>query len=156
MPSGKTHTKINLIGLPIIITPLALYNSLHYEAILVYAVGFLIGTYLLTPDLDTESDCYNNWGLFRFIWYPYQKFVPHRSMLSHGLIIGDFIRILYLSIILFPIASFINKRYGETPLLIRLEEHQTVLFILIIGIVTASTFHILLDKFYKPKRRKKR
>ncbi|GGE71383.1 metal-binding protein [Priestia taiwanensis] len=156
MPSGKTHTKINLIGLPVIIAPLALLHPLHYEAIFVYAAGFLIGTYLLTPDLDTESDCYNNWGLFRFLWYPYQKFIPHRSILSHGLLIGDIIRILYLSIILFPLASFVNKQYGETTLLVWLEEHRDVLFVLILGVITASTFHIVLDKFYKPKRRKKR
>jgi uncharacterized metal-binding protein len=151
MPSGKTHTKINLISLPVILTPLALLYPIHVEMILLFASGFLFGTYLLTPDLDTDSDCYNNWGVFRFIWYPYKRFIPHRSILSHGLILGDIIRILYLCIVLFPFVSILS----DTPFLILIEEYRFSLLILLSGVVVASSLHILLDTFYKPKRRKR-
>ncbi|WP_204318311.1 DUF2227 family putative metal-binding protein, partial [Serratia marcescens] len=45
----------------------------------VFAIGFLVGTTFLTPDLDTYSNAYNKCGFLRIFWYPYKKVMPHRS-----------------------------------------------------------------------------
>lgn len=47
------------------------------------------------PDLDTHSKQYTRWGVFCYLWYPYQVFFKHRSRWSHGLIFGTFLRIVY-------------------------------------------------------------
>lgn len=48
------------------------------------------------PDLDIYSRPYQRWGFLRFIWLPYQKSLRHRSLLSHGPIIGTTLRVVYL------------------------------------------------------------
>lgn len=110
MPSGKTHDTINLMSLPVFIILFTWmgYSSMVYSFI--FAFGYLFGTFLCGPDLDTVSNLYKRWGLFRFIWIPYRKVFPHRSLLTHGLIIGDVIRIFYLmgwTFLLFVVPSFV-------------------------------------------------
>ena len=38
---------------------------------------------------------YKRWGVFRWLWLPYRSLISHRSPLSHGLIIGTTLRLLY-------------------------------------------------------------
>jgi uncharacterized metal-binding protein len=49
------------------------------------------------PDLDIYSVQYKRWGLLRWLWRPYQKWICHRSWLSHGFLVGTGVRIIYLS-----------------------------------------------------------
>jgi len=49
------------------------------------------------PDLDIHSRHFIRWGWFRLLWIPYQKTIRHRSIWSHGLIVGTVLRLLYLS-----------------------------------------------------------
>jgi uncharacterized metal-binding protein len=59
--------------------------------------AYLFSGFWLSDDLDTRSVCYKRWGLFRFLWYPYRKIVPHRSWLSHGPFVGPLLRIAYFA-----------------------------------------------------------
>ncbi len=61
------------------------------------ASAFLFGGIMFGPDLDILSKQYSRWGTFRFLWFPYQKFFPHRSRWSHGLIFGTFFRVVYFA-----------------------------------------------------------
>jgi uncharacterized metal-binding protein len=96
MPSGKTHDRLTVLGM---IPTFFLSNnglSLPLETTLFLLTGFWIGGFYLSPDLDTPSRPYFRWGPFRFIWIPYQWMVKHRSNLSHGVITGTLVRLLYL------------------------------------------------------------
>ena len=58
--------------------------------------SFLFAGLMFGPDLDIYSRQYQRWGFLRWMWIPYQKSLRHRSMLSHGIIIGTVVRSLYL------------------------------------------------------------
>lgn len=95
MPSGKTHDKINTAFLFPFLIGMAFVGFISLKLALFFTFGYLFGTFLLGPDLDTKSSSYNRWGIFRFIWKPYRKIFIHRSIFTHLPIIGDVIRILY-------------------------------------------------------------
>lgn len=97
MPSGRTHDRITLWCLPFVTgCTYLLTNSLAITVIL--TLSFLVGGFMLGPDLDIRSIQYRRWGLLRWIWLPYQKALKHRSRLSHGPIIGTAIRVVYMGV----------------------------------------------------------
>jgi uncharacterized metal-binding protein len=96
LPSGKVHDKITVVTAALAVpvwwfaTPVKDYVSL------IVALGsYLFSGFWLSDDLDTNSVSYKRWGAFRWLWWPYQKLVPHRSWVSHGLAVGPLIRVLY-------------------------------------------------------------
>lgn len=159
MPSGKTHTKINLLSLPIVLFMLVSYGITNFDFLLTFVIGFLVGTFFLTPDLDTHSNAYNKWGLLRIFWYPYQAVMPHRSFLTHTIIIGDFIRILYMLIVFSPFLFLLNATVLDGRLLDIAKEHELALVTFVMGVIAASTLHIIADQLNtrrKKMMRKKR
>lgn len=102
MASGKNHDLSILFTSPII-----LGGGIHYFGlnlgIIAGAAHFLGGMYL-SPDLDLVSRPYKRWGYLRWIWIPYQEMIPrHRHFLSHGLVIGSLVRLLYLGVLISPL-----------------------------------------------------
>ncbi|AWC34577.1 metal-binding protein [Bacillus cytotoxicus] len=160
MPSGKTHTKINLLSLPIVLFLLISYGLTNFDFLLTFAIGFLVGTFFLTPDLDIHSSAYNKWGLLRIFWYPYQCIMPHRSFLTHTIIIGDLIRILYMLLVFSPLLYIVNRTVLDGKLVDMAKEHEVGLITFVLGVIAASTLHIIADQFNtrrrKLMRRKKR
>lgn len=162
MPSGKTHTRINFISLPAILIALMAWGLTSTSFYLFFALGFVVGTYLITPDMDTRSDSYRRWGIFRFIWYPYMRSVSHRSPISHTLILGDVFRLVYLTTILSPLLIVINKYLLDDNILFYIETYKFQLLSVVIGIMAASAMHIIADnistkrKRLATKRRKRR
>ena len=57
-------------------------------------LGCLIGGYWLSPDLDTHCQALKRWGPLRLIWAPYRWLIPHRSLWSHGPLLGTTTRLL--------------------------------------------------------------
>ena len=99
MPSGKIHDQITWYCLPVVIASfLIITKSLLLTAL--GSFGFIFSGLMFGPDLDIYSVQFKRWHFFRFIWLPYQKFLKHRSLLSHGFLIGTIVRVLYLSLIL--------------------------------------------------------
>lgn len=96
MPSGQTHDRITLWSLPIV-TGLAIAFTRSSNLTLLISGGFLFSGLMLSPDLDLKSRPFQRWGWLRWIWIPYQKSMRHRSVFSHGPIIGTTLRILYLA-----------------------------------------------------------
>lgn len=103
MPSGRTHDRITLWLLPWIFG-LSWLLSRSSTITLLMLSGFLFSGLMFGPDLDIYSVQYQRWGFLRWLWRPYQSFIPHRSWLSHGFLIGTLIRVIYLSLSLFLIA----------------------------------------------------
>jgi len=94
MPSGRTHDAITLmLAAPAAAVGYVSTGSL-ISAILVGS-AFVFGGMMFGPDLDTISRQYSRWWAFRFLWLPYRSFFKHRSRLSHGLIFGALIRVIY-------------------------------------------------------------
>ena len=106
MPSGKNHDRITWICLPLVIfASLLIVDKL--DIAIIVGIAFVFSGLMFGPDLDIYSVQYNRWRWLKFIWLPYQKSLKHRSVFSHGFIIGTVIRILYLSSILFFLAIFL-------------------------------------------------
>jgi uncharacterized metal-binding protein len=97
MPSGQTHDSITLWSLPFIAgTTFALTQSGNLTLLL--SGGFLFSGLMFGPDLDIYSQQYRRWGILRWIWLPYRKSMRHRSVLSHGAVIGTIGRVVYLGL----------------------------------------------------------
>lgn len=95
MPSGSTHDRITLWGLPFVAgVTFGLTQSSNIT--LIVSGAFLFSGLMFGPDLDLHSRPYRRWGPLRWLWIPYQKTLRHRSLLSHGPIIGTMLRVLYL------------------------------------------------------------
>jgi uncharacterized metal-binding protein len=161
MPNGKTHDRLTIataaLSLPIwiILTP-------DHDPF-VYSVG--VGSYLfsgiwLSGDLDTSSICYKRWGLFKFIWLPYRLLIPHRSCLSHGLVVGPLVRVIYFSVAAYLVARCIaalaNRyflivdragilRHAGFSLTFWLVHHPMVFIAALIGLVLGGLTHTLAD-----------
>lgn len=72
------------------------FTSAPLTSTLLVVGAYLFSGLLLSNDLDTYSRPYRRWGPLRVLWYPYQRLVGHRSILSHGVLVGPLLRVLYL------------------------------------------------------------
>lgn len=62
---------------------------------IIYSAAFVFSTFLLGPDLDLYYSKINkNWGVLRFIWWPYARLSKHRG-LSHTPFLSSVIRLAY-------------------------------------------------------------
>jgi uncharacterized metal-binding protein len=97
MPSGRTHDRVTLWSLPLIAGG-TLFATARADLAFWVSGGFLFSGLIFGPDLDLYSFHYKRWGILRWMWRPYQKAIKHRSIWSHGPMIGTIGRILYLSL----------------------------------------------------------
>ncbi|HEY9810422.1 MAG TPA: metal-binding protein [Halomicronema sp.] len=155
MPSGRTHDRITLWILPLI-TALSFAVTRNGTLTLFVAGGFLFSGLMFGPDLDLHSRPFTRWGLFRWIWIPYQQTLRHRSVFSHGPIIGTVIRIIYLAGWLAVLALLVwvagqlagsPWSWGETvqTFLQILKQHLPEIFSLFIGLELGAMSHYLSD-----------
>lgn len=98
MPDGRMHDAITLVTASFM-APICYGLTMEGEPgrATLFLGSYLVSGLLFSDDLDIDSIEYKRWRLFRFLWLPYQKLVPHRSWLSHGLIVGPLLRILYFA-----------------------------------------------------------
>jgi uncharacterized metal-binding protein len=104
MPSGRTHEAINLtlLGLGGAFY-LAQGGSPEEPRALAFLLGYLTGTFLLSPDLDLAEKgvrAQGRWGVLGALWRPYGWLFRHRG-LSHTWILGPLTRLGYLLFLLF-------------------------------------------------------
>jgi uncharacterized metal-binding protein len=104
MPSGRTHEAINLtlLGLGGALY-LAQGGSPEEPRALAFLLGYLTGTFLLSPDLDLAEKgvrAQGRWGVLGALWRPYGWLFRHRG-LSHTWILGPLTRLGYLLLLLF-------------------------------------------------------
>lgn len=99
MPSGRTHDAITWwLTPPTAAAAWGLTGDLAASASV--AAAFLFAGLMFSGDLDLKSVQYKRWGPLRWLWKPYQWLIPHRSPLSHGVLIGPAVRLAYLSAVL--------------------------------------------------------
>jgi len=109
--------------------------------------GIILGFYLFASlmfngDLDTNSRPYNRWWLLKMIWIPYQLMFNHRSIFTHGLIIGTIIRIIYICLI--PIIIIYFK--GDIETVKNLD--TSLLLLVFIGLESGAAVHTIADKIF--------
>lgn len=104
MSSGIEHDRITIWLLPWV-GGITYCTTRSAELTLILSCGYLFSGMMFGPDLDICSLQYKRWGVIRGIWLPYRQFLRHRSIFSHGLIIGTCIRLIYLFFIIALIST---------------------------------------------------
>ena len=171
MPAGRTHDQITIWCLPFVtISTFGLTHSLSLTTIV--SLSFLVGGFMLGPDLDIHSIQYVRWGPLRWIWLPYQSVIKHRSRLSHGPIIGTALRVAYLVVwlSLFTLVgmSLLNAIWDtqitwqtlRAPFRLLFDQYLSEWLAVIVGLEIGSITHSVSDvfgsKISSRKRKKKR
>lgn len=149
MASGRSHDRATwLLALP--------YGALWWpwlgaSGMAVASFSFLVGGLLLSPDLDTRSNATRRWGPLKLLWWPYRRFLSHRSVLSHSPLLGTACRLLYLAALLL-LLCLLGRPLG-TPApgwllqaLQRLWLQQPALLITaLLGLEASSWLHLIQD-----------
>lgn len=115
-------------------------NGININSIL-FITSFLFSALMFNGDLDIiNSRPFNRWWLLKMIWIPYQMFFSHRSIWTHGFIIGTLIRVIYIAAI--PTILFYNDIVGIVNL------YNNEIIIVIIGLEIGSMSHSIADKIF--------
>jgi len=175
MPSGKVHDRITIaaagLSVPVWLACSPTPRDLSAGATLI--VSLLFSGLALSPDLDLDSSVYRRWGPFRWIWWPYQKLVRHRSWISHSFLIAPLLRIAYFLFVvwgIFRIASFVvdllvapfdrnawsERAFEALVALPRTHPHhfQMLLLGLFLGAALHSGADLLVSAFKRKRRRR--
>ncbi len=141
MPDGKTHDKISTFTAPIIgVVTYLICKDIKLAVILMST--YIFASFMFNGDLDTHSKPFNRWWLFKMIWIPYQMMFSHRSIFTHGLVIGTVVRLLYLGII--PFIAFLLK--GNLDIITTLSESTMLIMLtMVIGLELGSAVHTISD-----------
>lgn len=149
MASGRHHdTATRLFVLPIGFCSGLLMG---WSSGLLAGGAFLLGGLWLSPDLDTRSRALKRWGPLRILWWPYRRFIPHRSVLSHGPLIGTSLRISYLLIWFFLLLVLLQPLGLPSPLkaaeafqkLLQQQPQASLAFL--IGLEASAWLHLIQD-----------
>jgi uncharacterized metal-binding protein len=167
MPSGRTHDRITVWTVPLV-SGIAYFLTQNGKFALILAGGFLFSGLMFGPDLDIYSVQYKRWGWFRWIWIPYRSVIRHRSQLSHGLLIGTILRLLYISLIIlilsgiiaaiayfFGYINFQSVINSQKPFPVWNQTYTQALFALIIGLELGAMSHSISDWIGSAYKRKK-
>ncbi len=108
MPSGRAHETINLVVFGAAAAAYTFARAQGYtarfdvllapETATLFTVSYLVGTFLVTPDLDLAENhvrAKRYWGFLGLLWLPYGELFSHRG-LSHTWFVGPLTRLLYM------------------------------------------------------------
>ena len=156
MPGGKVHSALAIASAIGVISPYAIVNlgGNPYW----YIGGCLVGV-LVGPDLDVDDGNISDtlirkvsspaqW-LWRRIWNPYSKLIPHRHPISHFPVLSTAIRIGYLFVIINIFCILFNiilRLFGVTDTVSIVWFWNWSFFF---GLCHVDTVHFLADKFIK-------
>lgn len=161
MPGVHTHDFITLVtAAGANIAYFSLTSHPDARLAICFTVTYVFAGYACAGDLDLNSAEYRRWGRLRFLWWPYRQLVPHRSWVSHGMVLGGLIRLLYLSLVgtllcwfgLWGYSRFgphvdataVTRAQWESTFAFAHAHPQTT-FALIGGFVLAGTTHTVAD-----------
>ncbi len=141
MAKGRTHARFNIILLFIILVlPLEFF---HPWDRLFFALGFLLSTFLVSPDMDMFNTYpYRRWGILKFLWLPYALLFKHRGI-SHVPVLGTITRVAYMLLVVSLLVLLILGSW-EDFLRFILENDRALSFI-ILGMIVGDASHIFLD-----------
>jgi uncharacterized metal-binding protein len=146
MPSGKTHTAVELLLGPGLAA--GYYALLHpgVPELAVFSGAYLFSSLLLSPDLDLHKNlARRRWGPLGFIWAPYSKLFKHRGI-SHSLVLGPLTRLVYLGIGFGAVLLGLSYVGLALPPELPVTVGQQTLLALGAGLYLPNVLHVLLDK----------
>lgn len=150
MPSSRSHDMIALVAAPVVYAGASLVTISDQQSATAITVAFLVSSTMLSPDLDTKSRPYYRWGMIRGIWLPYRWLVPHRSPISHSLVISSLLRLLYLlllSLVLLPFrVDLVSSTFNGS----------NIVTSIVIGSILADSLHIITDRIVTGIKRARR
>lgn len=163
MASGRTHETINVMGLagmwvafavlqdhPTFDPPLG--ETVGLVSRYVFAAAYLIGTFLVTPDLDLAEGhvrAKKHWGLLGVLWVPYGWLFTHRGI-SHTWFAGPLTRLLYMAFVVAVLFLLVSplKPLLESALSVSLTVSIPWLSVApaaLAGYVVSQWMHLLAD-----------
>ena len=169
MASGKAHDKITVIMTPFIASLFLFLNMIFLDdlgssiAFTILGVSiYMFGGYMFSGDLDIKSREFKRWGYLKFIWIPYQKIFEHRSIYTHGFILGPIIRIVYVSLIPIIISSLLYSFSIiniSTVEILKLSftfilKNKILFFNIFLALFLGSGLHTITDIIYSYFKRK--
>ena len=128
---------------PLVLVAIWFVTGLSF--LLVFASGSVIGQIWLSPDLDIKSTPWRRWWIFKWLWVPYQRIMPHRSWASHWPVFGTTFRLLYLALLLAPFVGIALACGVEIDWRLAIK-YAEELQILVAGIECAAILHFAADK----------
>lgn len=160
MPDGRTHDyltfAVGAVATPLIVS-LPDMTPLRFSVLM---GSYLVSGLIFSNDLDLHSSNYMRWGPLRFIWVPYQKMVPHRSWISHSLVIGPLLRVAYFGVVALAIAwlllwllaifgqvldpNGIIEQFTSTAYRF-ISDHPTETIYFLLGFVMGGAVHTIAD-----------
>lgn len=173
MASGRRHETVNLLALGGL-TAAWYWGGLNGQPLLpesvaplaartAFVVSYLLGTFLVTPDLDLANRSVrakSNWGVFGILWVPYGAVFKHRG-LSHSWLLGPLTRLIYMVILFLALTELLQVAAGwlgfELSLRAGLQGEWGWLAVGgTIGYFLSQWLHLLLDGFPAKRRRRVR
>jgi uncharacterized metal-binding protein len=121
------------------------------------SVAGIISTTFLDPDLDMAENALINrkytpsvvkrWGFLKFIWLPYGYLFRHRSVFTHFPFLSDFIRLLYLFVVVFLPIDLALFNLSLTSQLKTLHLKPNEILAVWLGMGSSTAVHYLTDLF---------
>ena len=149
MALGQSHDRATIFwSIPfglLISLPMGIINGA------ISSLAFVLGGLWLSPDLDTRSIALKRWGMLRGLWWPYRKFMPHRSIFSHGPLIGTSLRVGYLVgwitvfFVLLQLLGVYELANSAIYIYEKVSTHHKALLSLIIGLEGSAWLHLMQD-----------
>ena len=144
MASGRNHDRAGIVVGTI---ASALYFTTPLP-IVPFVIGNVAGCSFLSPDIDTRSRPYYNWGWAKIIWHPLQKMTKHRGV-THVPILGAFVVQAYLLAIVAVVVVFASPVANINVLsLLTRSDGTDVLqrwFVFTGGHIVQQLTHIVMD-----------
>ncbi len=153
MPSGRVHNLINIAAYSVLAAGV-LYATRSGVTVVTQAqtlnftLGFMAGTFLLSPDLDLSEgrvDSKRHWGILGFLWIPYGMIFSHRG-LSHTWILGPLTRIAYMAVSIAIIVGLL-RTFAPDVHLPRIPHPISVKFLMpiVAGYYLSQWLHLIAD-----------
>ena len=146
LATGRRHDQsIWILSLPLGITVGLL---LGIKAALIATASCWAGGLLLSPDLDTHSNALRRWGVLGFLWWPYRLLIPHRSLWSHGPLLGTSARLAVLltwCLIVTMAVPALSPAMLLTTLQQLVCQHPQEFIALLLGLEGSAWIHLILD-----------
>ncbi|AFV77061.1 uncharacterized metal-binding protein [Thermus oshimai JL-2] len=156
MPSGRVHEAINLTVLgALALLGLEMQGPAFWEdpRLLPFALGYLGGTFLLSPDLDLAEKgvrASRRWGVLGLLWRPYGWLFRHRG-LSHTWVLGPLTRLGYLAFLLallYGLLQGVSLLLGASWTLALPPWPEEALWAALFGYYLSQWLHLIADGIF--------
>jgi uncharacterized metal-binding protein len=154
MPNVRTHDLITTTsGVALFPISWVAVPGHSVTVALVISSAHLLAGLLFSPDLDIRAVNYRRWGPLRVLWWPYSKAIPHRSLLSHGLVIGPLLQLLYFVVVFGGLFSALLLLLGQHSLWSSMlgsvfrfmDQYPALVLAGLVGFVTGGASHSIPD-----------